>query len=59
MNEIEDSASPLTRAISDAELCRYLRDGESIEGLGYGGSESLTLFLSNPQGKRIVRKILS
>ncbi|MBV8073301.1 MAG: hypothetical protein JO270_25625 [Acidobacteriaceae bacterium] len=59
MNEIVDSSSPLTRTISDAELCRYIRDGESIEGLGYGGSESLTLFVSSPRGKRIVRKILS
>jgi hypothetical protein len=37
----------------------YLRDGERFEDFGYGGSESLTLFLDRPGCGRIVRKILS
>jgi hypothetical protein len=41
------------------ELAHYLNDGESITGFGYGGSESLTLFIKNGAGEQIVRKILS
>jgi hypothetical protein len=55
----DDSHHPAWRAISDAKLHSYLHDDERIEGLGYGGSESLTLFLSTPRGGRVVRKILS
>ena len=40
-------------------VSRYLRPGESIQGFGHGGSESLTMFISNQRGERIVRKILS
>jgi hypothetical protein len=48
----------LARSHSD-ELLHYLHEGESITGFGYGGSESLTLFIKNQAGEQIVRKILS
>lgn len=38
---------------------RYLKPGERIEGYGFGGSESLTLFLRRGRGERFARKILS
>ncbi len=56
---VDDGSEPLVRAIPERELRRYLRGGERIEGLGYGGSESLTLFVLSPSGEHIVRKILS
>lgn len=43
---------------SDA-VARYLKPGEQIEGFGFGGSESLTLFLRRGNGELFVRKILS
>lgn len=37
----------------------YLNDGETVVGHGYGGSESITLFIEPKPGVKIVRKILS
>jgi hypothetical protein len=40
-------------------VSRYLNPGETVQGFGHGGSESLTMFIANPRGERIVRKVLS
>ncbi|HEX3759473.1 MAG TPA: hypothetical protein VHW23_12240 [Kofleriaceae bacterium] len=40
-------------------VARYVRPGEQVEGFGFGGSESLTLFLRRAGGERFVRKVLS
>lgn len=37
----------------------YLKEGEEITGLGYGGSESITIFIRDPSGANLVRKILN
>ncbi len=37
----------------------YLNPDETVVGFGYGGSESLTLFLQKPGSKKFVRKVLS
>lgn len=38
---------------------RYLNEGETIVGSGYGGSESMTLFLKKAGHRKFVRKVLS
>lgn len=40
-------------------VSKYLYPGESLQGFGHGGSESLTMFIANARGERIVRKVLS
>jgi hypothetical protein len=40
-------------------VARYLRAGEHVEGFGFGGSESLTLFLRRAGEPLFVRKVLS
>jgi hypothetical protein len=37
----------------------YLKAGEKVTGFGYGGSESLAMFLQKPGMERFVRKVLS
>ena len=59
MNNVDDNVGLLARTASNDDLNNYLQDGERLDGLGYGGSESLTLFVVNSQDQRIVRKILS
>lgn len=38
---------------------KYIQAGEEFIGLGYGGSESITIFIRSREGKKIVRKILN
>ena len=38
---------------------KYIAHGEQLLGLGYGGSESLTIFIRNENDETIVRKILN
>lgn len=45
--------------VNSADLRPYLRRGEVIVGFGYGGSESVTLFIQTPDRHKLVRKILS
>jgi hypothetical protein len=40
-------------------VSEYLNPGETIKGFGYGGSESLAMFLEKPGMERFVRKVLS
>jgi hypothetical protein len=40
-------------------ISTYLNADETVKGFGYGGSESLTMFLQKPDGKLFVRKVLS
>ncbi|HEX2571834.1 MAG TPA: hypothetical protein VH877_19990 [Polyangia bacterium] len=61
MNQLDDIRSDALRlgqGRSDL-IAGYLKPGETIEGFGYGGSESLTMFLRRGDGDLIVRKILS
>jgi len=58
IGEVQSDALRFARGQSDV-VAQYLRPGERIEGFGFGGSESLTLFLSRDGGKPFVRKILS
>jgi hypothetical protein len=37
----------------------YLNPGEAVKGFGYGGSESLAMFVEKPGTDRFVRKVLS
>jgi len=56
--EVQSDALRFARGQADI-VARYLKPGETIEGFGFGGSESLTLFLRREAGERFVRKILS
>lgn len=38
---------------------KYLQHDEEFIGLGYGGSESITIFIKDTFGRKIVRKILN
>jgi hypothetical protein len=58
IKEVQSDALRVARGPSDA-VARYLKPGEKIEGFGFGGSESLTLFLRQGEAERFVRKILS
>jgi hypothetical protein len=40
-------------------IADYLKPGEKVTGFGYGGSESLAMFLQKPGIERFVRKVLS
>lgn len=40
-------------------VARYVRPSEQVEGFGFGGSESLTLFLRRAGSEPFVRKVLS
>lgn len=57
----DSSSAPggLPRAQRLKDVSQYLQAGEKVSGYGYGGSESLTIFLENAQGQKVVRKILS
>lgn len=56
--EFQSDTVRLARGQSDI-ITQYLKPGEQVEGFGFGGSESLTLFLRRGGGQRFVRKILS
>lgn len=61
MNPLDDVRSDALRLVQGRSdlIAGYLNPGETIEGFGYGGSESLTMFLRRGDGDLIVRKILS
>ncbi|WP_126453224.1 hypothetical protein [Sulfuriflexus mobilis] len=44
---------------NDGIISDYLNHGETVVGYGYGGSESMTLFVKKESGAIIVRKVLS
>lgn len=44
---------------NSALIADYVAPDETIVGCGYGGSESMTLFLTRPDREKFVRKILS
>ncbi|WP_414562202.1 MULTISPECIES: hypothetical protein [unclassified Anabaena] len=44
---------------SNELLQKYLNSDETVVGFGYGGSESMTLFLQKPGSEKFVRKVLS
>lgn len=55
-----DVQSDALRFAQQSEVvARYVRPGEQVEGFGFGGSESLTLFLRRAGGELFVRKVLS
>ncbi|HHJ15635.1 MAG TPA: hypothetical protein ENJ80_02955 [Gammaproteobacteria bacterium] len=45
--------------VLDGGVHAYVNAGERVTGFGFGGSESLTLFLEDAAGTRFVRKVLS
>jgi hypothetical protein len=61
MDQLDDVRSDALRLVQGRSdlIDGYLKPGETIEGFGYGGSESLTMFLRRSDGDLIVRKILS
>jgi len=57
----ENVQSDALRFASQGEnvVARYMKQGEVLVGSGYGGSESMTLFLESEGQPKFVRKILS
>jgi len=58
--EVTSDALRFAQEQGQADIAaRYLAADEQIEGYGFGGSESLTVFLRRAGGELFVRKILS
>ncbi len=59
--ELKLQSDVLRLAQEKNEIIRnnYLSEDENILGFGYGGSESLTIFLEKPGREKFVRKVLS
>lgn len=57
-NEVQSDALRLAQERSDL-IANYVNPDETIVGFGYGGSESMTIFIEKPGIKKFVRKVLS
>ncbi len=55
----DDAQGALPGAQRRQDVAQYIHDGEIVTGYGYGGSESLTIFLEDSQRRQVVRKVLS
>ncbi len=59
-NKSEVQSDALCLAQERSELVtNYLNQDEKVVGFGYGGSESMTLFVEKPGSEQFVRKVLS
>lgn len=57
--DILEYCDVLVKHLTPDDLTNYLNPNETFLGFGYGGSESMTLFLEKPGSGKFVRKVLS
>jgi hypothetical protein len=57
--DILEYCDVLVKHLTPDDLTNYLNPDETFLGFGYGGSESMTLFLEKPGSEKFVRKVLS